>query len=261
MHNALLDALENWRGRQAAEFILEDRGFLIHRAWQQRILDFCGTENAKGLNRYWDEVAREFVTSAGKGDSNSRKFIVEPRYRSLYLDELAAKVNFAEPPVRYPPPVKCMYDYNKKVLSDRDFFLNESSAIELLKEQEFVSHSISIEGWTGLKRDVVPFAKQFSGTQGFVARRNRFAKKCANGLIFEIKVDLGGNPDCGLGLPLQFYIYHENDKGFVFEATLFDRIVPGFSKYAYCQSPKSHILGILAHIDLFDILLHSFESK
>jgi hypothetical protein len=255
MPHALIEALATWPGRKATETVLDERGFSVHRAWQDRIIQFCVAETAETIHRYWNEVAQEYVTSAGKCNPDTRRFLVEPSYRSSYLDELATKVDFAEPPFRYPPLIKCIFEYNKKSYSDRAFFSNDVAAVEQYKESEFIKHAISAEGWTGLKRDVPAFAKKLAAPKGFVERRRgRFVKRSPIGLVFELKVDLGGIPQCGNGLPLLFSIYHVDDSGFVFQGVLFDKIVPGFSRYALCQSPESHVLGIAAHIELFDAL-------
>jgi hypothetical protein len=259
MQVALLQKLSRWQGRGAVQSAFELRGFSLPRIWQERMIQFCGLENAVELNRYWDEVAAETISSAGKGDPKQRKFLVEPGYRSSYLDELAAKMNFAEPPFRYPPLLKGLHEYLKKY-SDRTFAPKESAFFESIKEPEIAKFSISSSGWTGRKRGLVPYAKQLGELRGYVRKRGRFVKKSPAGLTFEFKVDAGGNPDCTASLPLQFYIYHSDEPDFVYEATLFDRIVPGFDRYAYCGSPNSFVLGVLAHIEFFDVLYHSFPE-
>jgi len=53
----LLDALAKWVGRGPTQQAFEKRGFLIHKSWQSRTIQFCGEEKLDLLNRYWDEVA------------------------------------------------------------------------------------------------------------------------------------------------------------------------------------------------------------
>jgi hypothetical protein len=79
--------------------------------------------------------------------------------------------------------------------------------------------------------------------------------------------DLGGNPLQGVTSPLRFDIRHRSErksmvtgKKKTFEIHSMDAIVPGFSRYSYCETPDSHVLGILANIELLDVLAHSFNG-
>jgi hypothetical protein len=98
-----LDVLANWPGRVSTQLAFEARGFLVHRAWQNRTIEFCGEDQADLLNRYWDEVALETMRCAGKLRSEMRYFGIEPKYRSAFLDELFAARDFVEPPFQAPP--------------------------------------------------------------------------------------------------------------------------------------------------------------
>jgi hypothetical protein len=260
MEDALLMVLSTWKGRPAMQADLEARGFFLPRVWQERLIDFCGPNGSTGLSHYWDESAMETVCSAGKGSPDKRKFMVRPHYHSAYLDELAARMDFAEAPFRNPPIHRCLYQHMKKSYYDRSFALNETALFESLKETEIKSHSISSAGWQGRKKDVIPFARQFGATRHFTGKGTTFVKKAPGGLRFRCRVDLGGVPDCTATVPLLFDIYHESDPNFRYGPISFDRIIPGFSKYAYCGSPNSYVLGILAHIELFDLLSKSFQG-
>jgi hypothetical protein len=57
----------------------------VRRIWQRRMVEFCGTGSDVELDRYWNDVAMETMCSAGKGDPNTRKFMVNPSYRSLFV--------------------------------------------------------------------------------------------------------------------------------------------------------------------------------
>ena len=99
----LLTALANWPGRASTQLAFEARGFAVHRAWQNRVIEFCGEDQADLLNRYWDEIALETMRCAGQVHSGMRYFGIEPKYRSTFLDELFAARDFVEPPFQAPP--------------------------------------------------------------------------------------------------------------------------------------------------------------
>jgi hypothetical protein len=102
----LLNVVTNWPGRVSTQLAFEARGFLVHRAWQNRMIGFCGEHQADLLNRYWDEVALETMRCAGKVRSEMWYFGIEPKCRSAFLDELFAARDFLEPPFQAPPLIR-----------------------------------------------------------------------------------------------------------------------------------------------------------
>ena len=257
----LLDVLLKWIGRRPTQQAFEARGFLVHKTWQQRIIQICGEEKSDLLNRYWDEVAMETVGSAGQGDPKSRWFPVLPIYRSAFLDDLAGKVDFADSKFRNPPPIRCLFDYSRKLYDDQHLRFEEAIFFENLKRLESERLAIRTSGWTGKKRDVMPFIARFGGELGFGPYRNRCRKTIGNGLVFDVRVDLGGQPECLGHIPLLFSIFHRDDPKFVHDIALFERILPGFDRYFYGESPDVFVLGIRAHMELFSILADSFENS
>ena len=125
----LLRAVANWPGRGPTQLAFEALGFSIHRARQNRIIQFCGDQQSDLLNRYWDEVAMETMQSLGQGDPDERAFAIRPAYRSAFLDELFAARDFVELPFRYPPLVKCMFEYIKRIYLDREFRERERGSV------------------------------------------------------------------------------------------------------------------------------------
>ena len=128
------------------------------------------------------------------------------------------------------------------------------AAIEESKMSEIKAHSISGDEWTGLKRDIPQIVSHFAIPKGFLSKRNRFSKTIRTDLVFEIRVDIGGNPESGTGNQLKLNVFHKSEPKFVFEATLLDKIVPGFWRYGVCESRASHVLGIMAYVEMFDVL-------
>ena len=165
-------------------------------------------------------------------------------------------MDFAEPPYKSPPLLRCLYEYHRRAQSDRAFWESERAHFENLKELEITKYSISSEGLTDQKRSILPFVEKFATPRGFSVRKRRFVKRSPE-LIFEIKTDFGWNPLLGAGLPLDFRIYHKAAPDFAFVINnTFDFIVPGFSRYEYCPTPSGCVLAIFACVEMFDVLFH-----
>lgn len=259
----LLTALANWQGRVSTQLAFEARGFVVPRAWQNRMIEFCGEDQSDLLNRYWNEVALETMRCAGKVLSETRYFGIEQKYRSTFLDELFAVRDFVEPPFQTPPLVRGLYEHMKKSWFDREFANSESAFIRMQKRQEVERLAIQTTGWTGKKRDVLPFIDEFSSAHAFKRRRNRWHKSLGGGLDFEIGTDLGGSAFCSQ-MPLMFRIFHADDPGFAFELggnEPFDQLIYGSRLYGGGGDASQFVLGIRANIELFDVIAMSLEAS
>lgn len=258
----LLTALANWPGRVATQLAFEARGFAVHRAWQNRMIAFCGENQADLLNRYWDEVALETMRCAGKVISETRHFGIESKYRSAFLDELFAVRDFVGPPFQVAPLVRGLYEHLKKTWFDREFANSELAFIRTQKRRESERLGIQTTGWTEKKRDVLPFIDEFSSALAFKRRRNRWHRNLDGGLVFEVTTDLGGSRYC-TQMPLMFRISHADDPAFAFELggnEPFNQLVEGSRLYGGGGDASDFVLGIRANIELFDTIARSFEA-
>lgn len=265
MSHPLLDVLANWPGRAATEVAFEARGFLIAKAWRQRMIESCGADKADELNRYWDEFALEQMRNARYVDSYRRQFSIEPRYRSAFLDELfAARKDFADPESRNPMLIKCLYEHHRKA-TDPDAREFRDSAIAKrrnLQKLECERFGIDATGWTGKKKDVVPFADQFCTALGFKRVRKVWQKKLDCGLVFEVSLDRGGSAYVTMQTT-DFRIFYPDDQEFgipMIGGGPFNDFVPGSSGYGAASSPEAKVLGIRASIELFDVIASSLET-
>jgi hypothetical protein len=261
----LLRKMETWSGRRPTQLAFEARGYSLHRAWQERVIGFCGVEQADLLNRYWDEAAIETMQSLGRGEPDSRKFIVQPRYRSRLLDELFLK-RVVEEPFRSPPLIPCLFELYKRIYFDAEFREGEIAFFRSLRKPERERLGIRPVTWSGKKRDFIPFVDKFCTALGFKRRRNRWLKSGTDfdgELTFEVGVDTGGNPYC-IGPPVTFRIYCENDPKFAFEIVnldVFDRLIPGVVEYTRRFDDNDNLLlGGRAFIELFDVITGSFGA-
>jgi hypothetical protein len=258
MTTPFLESLSVWPGRAATEDALARRGFKMPRIWQQDIIDSCGVHEAENIHHYWDEIAKETVLSGWSASPRSRRFKGETNYRSTYLDELAlAAVDFVRPPFTQPELIRCLYE--RQASNDMKVRTVIAAKIEERKQKEIARLKISAEGWTGLKRDVVPLFRQYAELKGFTHKKNRLIKECASGLIFICWVDAGGTPSC-LGLPIYFSISHQDDPDSIRLADLGD-VIPCFAYYSTYKSPESAVLGLHAHVEMFDVLVELFDAS
>ncbi|MCG2641967.1 hypothetical protein XI06_33510 [Bradyrhizobium sp. CCBAU 11434] len=259
----IFDALASWPGRVPTQRAFEARGFLIPAAWQNRMIEFCGASQAELLNRYWDEVAMETMRSVGKVQSDLRRFLIEPRYRSAFLDDLFARKDFVDPAVPNGPLIKGLLDHFKRAWSDQEFRDKDIAFRRELQKRECARLGIQTTGWTGKKRGIIPFIDEFCVALAFKRRRNRWHKRLDCGLVFEVGLDLGGDPQ-RVGAPLVFRILHESDSECVFEMggnEAFDRLIYGSRLYWASVDPDECILGIRAYIELFDVIAASFGAS
>ena len=256
----LIEKLSTWKGRQCVQKEMESRGFTIPGIYQRYVISSCGSDTASGIETYWDEYAKEWICSRGWGNPNLRVFKGEHTYRSKYLDDLALNFDYKGSPLRNPPIHPCIFSFEMQ-RRIQGFGNKIVAMIDDAKELEIKNFELSESesGWTGLKRDVAPILKKFIEARGFQRNGRFFTKKMPSGLLFSCYVDSGGK-EYTVDLSLRFLIQHENDIGLTFEVGHFDILVPGFSYYKLYKTPKSAILGIYAHAEMFDVLSGSFEE-
>jgi hypothetical protein len=132
----LIQSLSQWKGRRVSQRFFEEKGFSIHRKWQDQMVEFCAEEGSVALDRYWDEYAAEYVGAAGRCNPDARKVPLEHGYRSRYLDELAAASRLPREPFPSPPLLKCLFEYEKKIRVDNDFARSQTLRFEHLKGPE-----------------------------------------------------------------------------------------------------------------------------
>lgn len=255
----LAHTLSRWTGHQELQSRLLAKGLSVPNAWQCRIIEACGSDQANIIHRYWQEIALEYVRSAGTTNSRERKFKVTSAYRSEYLDELASHVDYEAAPFRAPELIYGLHLFQKRLYVDKLFAFELRDYIEKLKTHESECLGLSIEGWSGKKSDAKIIFDQSISALGFRKHKGRHIKESGNGLIFEAWLDASGRPDCAGGLPLYFFVFHAADPTEKLEVSSFDKIQTGFTNYARFFSPSAAVLGIYAHVQMFDIFSDSLS--
>jgi len=260
----LLHAVANWPGRRPTQLRFEALGFSIHKAWQEEIIQFCGEQQSPLLNRYWDEVAIETMQSLGQGAPDQRAFVIQPQYRSVFLDELFAARAPIEPAYPSPPLVRCVFEHFKKVYLDAEFREQRVAFFSGLQKAEAERLGVDTAGGLKEKKDVLPFLKQFCTALGFEDRsRNGWRKTVSGGLVFEIGVWLGGNV-FRMWSPLKFRMFHVDEPKYALDvegAAVLNRLVPGAAAYTHCSNDREYILGVRALVELFNVIAGTFGDN
>jgi hypothetical protein len=237
---------------------LERRGFRIARRWQECLLESCAPKERVAVEQYWDELALEWMCSAGKVTSTARRFRGETGYRSKFLDDLARCAPPVDPEFRRPNLLPCVYEFDRRVYFDKNFGISLTERLERHKQSEIDHLQISGEGWTGMKRDASAIFRNIAERSGFRLNGPRLSKETSSGLVFQCWVDVGGRAECAASLHLRFFISHKANAETTFEAG-FNEIIPGFAFYGFFMTPRSAVLGMVAHVQLFDLLFESLS--
>ncbi|MEI9985763.1 MAG: hypothetical protein WDN69_22830 [Aliidongia sp.] len=147
----LLEILSRWRGRRYVSDALRCRGFLIPQSYEAVIKEQCATDDRASVDIYWEEIAREFVTSAGVTNSVSRYISERGGYKSGYLDDLyvleASRGSKNLTNSLHP----CDRKFLQRKYEDRLFSLEIADQMEALKMAEIECHNIDASMWNGTK--------------------------------------------------------------------------------------------------------------
>ena len=230
--------------------------------YQKAVNEQCGLNEEQYLKQYWDEWTKEYVCSGGRCNSGLREFPTDYSYRSHYLDELANKFNYAESPFRGSPPIyPCLHEFEIKFRKSTDFRESINALVNTEKVIEFATLNLTTDGWTGQKQAVVKLFESSLSNKGFTKKKKSdlvHFKQSSSGLIFKCFVDIGGRPNV-VDTPLEFFISTKENEDVAFHVSRFENIAPGFRWYTSFTTAEFGALGIYAHIEMFDVLYHSFE--
>jgi hypothetical protein len=231
---------------------------MIPRHYQELVASECSPDARHNLNLFWDEMAHEYICSAGSVDSAKRLFSVES-YRSKYLDELFS-ARRPSTQFKVEPLHPCLSEYSKKLYTQRDFGPAVIGRLEEKKRPEMAKYGGSFaSSWTGLKAEAGPIFAELMSEKGFKKLKKSFVKKSLSGLVFGGFSDSGGRAYC-IAVPFHFFIAEDLDMGEMFEVS-FERVAPGFWYYYRFDSIESAALGFRAHVEMIDIMSDSFSLE
>ncbi len=253
MHK-LLSTLAKWPGQRVTKSVLETKGYSLPERYKKIVLANCGSGDEVQLERYWDEVSREYLCSAGLVKSDKRRFGGETSYRSVYLDDIALQNEKGETSTQRMFLNDCMEMFYKKTLTLIQpgllFAGVVSRELEEAKQDEIQYFRISASEWTGTKKDFSNYLKKIAQERGFAFNKKGWQKVLGNELVFSFFVDAGMRTTWKFHLPIVFEIAHKAAPDLIMQTWQAEWLMPGFSYYRMYQSPESAILGIQAHVDL-----------
>ena len=265
------EALQSWTGPGGILTTLQENGYNIHSVYRNCVVQFCKSRCfPTDIEIYWEESAREYISSAGADFDLGKKRRMKGYYRSAYLEQLVSRSNNISSKFDNLPSVHpCIHGYKSEIeFADPSVYSRIRSIISAEKALECVRHSIDSYGWTGYKRELNLLIDDVSNIKGFDildVKKNRmelqtiiYGLKCSNGLIFYFHADNGVYEPLVPRLPIEFRIGYKKIRKDDFFISDFRYIIPGFEQYAYYDTSESAVLGVYALIHAFRALAQSF---
>lgn len=265
----LLTFLSSWKGRSFVESEIEQRGFFIHRHYQEEIRNYC---HANGIiddvNKYWEEVAKEWVMSAGHAFSDRREFSGDTAYRSDYLDQLSIAREPSEAQLRFSSLNPCIRRFQiEDRITKHDMFRRIGLTLHGRKQKEVIYHAIDASSWEGTRIILNKhIGKQLEGLGFSKVRTSDWAEnvlregyqRIADGLVVQCSAASGKYSTLGSSLDMKFRMFLISSPGEIFRDSDLRTVVPGFEYYSWFLSPETAVLGVKALSELFDVFSRSF---
>jgi len=265
-------ALQSWKGPQSIITTLREAGYEAHNVYRDCIREFCETRCLPAdLETYWEETAREYISSGGSDFDFGQRRKLRGYYRSPYLDRLSLDAKNFVTQFRVLPSVHpCIHAYESELEFEKEALYQRIRArVEDRKYDEWTAKSITGYGWTGYLKEFVLMLEESAHEQGFEvivgAPRIRsravaltYGARASNGLLFYLRADTGVYNPIGNQLPIQFRIGYDKVKDDDFYVADLRYILPGIEQYGYYAGPESAVLGIKALLCAFAALARSF---
>ncbi|MBL8565205.1 MAG: hypothetical protein JNM89_05760 [Hyphomicrobiaceae bacterium] len=240
-------------------------GYTLPDRYKEIVFEHMPPEERAMLDEYWDEVAMERVCSAGQGKPDARRFLGEVGYSSPYLDKLYSDLENRRAAAPAWPLHAGYRQFVGKLLDRRTlghgFGSKITAALEEHKASEIERFQISAAGWPDKASGLRDVLNDVAAQRGFVKRRNSCDKQFRNGLKVKCKIDAGRRNTWTFGLPIEIEVSHARDDVVVRDFGGLRDICPGYSYYLGYKSPQSGLLGLMATVDLLDIVGNLIEQN
>lgn len=271
----LYKALQSWKGPQSILTTLREAGYQAHTVYRDCMREFCESRCLPAdLETYWEETAREYVSSGGgSGFDLGKRRKVRGYYRSPYLDRLSSESKNFVTQFRVLPSVHpCIHAYWSVTTfgGEKSLYPRIRARVEDRKYDEWTERNITGYGWNGYLKEFLLILDESAQAQGFEvivgAPRIRsravaltYGVRAPNGLLFYLRADTGVYNPLGNQLPIEFWIGYEKVKDDDFYVADLRYILPGIEQYGYYAGSESAILGIKALLCAFAALARSFD--
>lgn len=250
----LLITLARWPGRRPTTALLEACGYWLPRGYEEIASTNCS--DLASLEKYWDEVAMEYMCSAGVGNAD-RRTVSETSYRSKYLDDLAAARIKKDGILDGASLNDCLRRFKTVMQSSP----NQDGAswswlhnqLRENKKDEIEKFHISANRWTGKKKDFYDLLGAICEERAFHFKKKKWQKNFGDLEIY-CSIDKGMHRAWAFQLPLNFEIFHKTEQRFAFNFVRANALIPGFHYYSLYKEPEEAILGIQAHVDLLNTI-------
>lgn len=245
--------LSGWRGRGFLQASLEARGFFIPVRYQKIVSELCPESDSEGLDKYWDEMARELILSGGRANSWFRQ-VPDGAYRSPYLDDLARGQLLGW----HLPLHPCARAFHEKIMADREIYPKIVRNLGREKHRDIGNIGVSPYRWAGSEDDVYSILEQMFKDKGFSKKKEEFIRETDIGLSFCADIT-SGSLGCAVSIPLTFSVFMSKCPDQIFRFGP-ENIVPGYEFYYGFNNVEAGLLGFRAYVEFVDLLSLSFDE-
>lgn len=273
---SILKILQSWVGPTFVKSEMEARDYCLHRTYINCINDFCaGYSNIESISEYFDEVSREFISSAGlKFDRGIRR--ENPGfYKSKILEHYKSRIDAGDLPGVGPFSVHpCVSAYKAEWESSNGHMLRSRLEEETGKRKyvEFKLKGLDASNWTGATSDAENIAREMAADFGFIRQKVNwpqyreieevFLVESSSGLIFYFYLDKASSGGKSFPtLPINFFVgFGDPDFSSDFYLADLRNVVPGAECYfQYIYDGEAGVLGLKAGLEIFSVFSKSFS--
>lgn len=257
---------------------LELSGFKASSAYRANLVSEC-THSCGGasVELYWDEVAKELLSSGNLDIDRGRYIRGRGFYSSSYLNGLANTLDETAMPLH--PCMRYVQNKNKTTEGRRDTQLNMNN-LQLIKRGEYSLTGLSIDRWTGKSDFLKKALGEVADRNGYIKSKTSkngnaisgYSKLSNSGLQFFAFYDAPNSQLIDGHLRLQFLIESHDGKGcpiylgnlwnLLFGANVYTSymIFEGMGTqdhpYTFEIIPENALVGIVALFLIFDELYY-----
>jgi hypothetical protein len=222
-----------------------DAGVTVPKTHQEFLIGTCQDGSKNMLAQYWQDLAYEYVSSAGQSDSFTRLFPNSYYFRSEYLDSLSQAFDKVPNELGAKLLHPCEIAFTNRFYLDPELAQSVKTLASGKKQMEIQALNLSVNNWSGLKRDLPALMASHCVELGFKQVRPNCFIKNVDGVIGRIEIDLGGSPLLLPQLPIDLHVYQPTNSDVMFKLVP-DILCRGYAHYNLFQTPEEASLGCRA---------------